>query len=289
MSITLLDGGMGQELILRSGVTTSLWSVQSLIDNPQLVGEVHRDYFEAGAEIATTNTYSVLPDRLVHHGLLDRFDELHHLACTLAVTARDKHGSGQVAGSLGPLGFSYRPDLCPPPEEAVEIYDQACKIQNDYVDLFIAETMSSLVQARGALMAMSAYNKPVWVAFSVDDNDGSKLRSGEPVAQIAGLVEEFQPAAVLINCAIPEAVTKAVALLKNINAAVGAYANGFTGIVDTFDKVGATVDVLEKREDLDPAAYALFAEQWAANGASIIGGCCEVGPEHIRTLASRLK
>jgi len=70
MSITILDGGMGQELIKRSGVTTSLWSVQSLLDNPELVGQVHRDYFDAGAVVATTNTYSVLPDRLEPHNML---------------------------------------------------------------------------------------------------------------------------------------------------------------------------------------------------------------------------
>jgi len=111
MSITILDGGMGQELIARSGVTTSLWSIQSLLDNPDLVGEVHRDYFAAGAEIATTNTYSVLPDRLIPKGLGDKLESLQQIACTQAVKARDAHGSGQVGGSLGPQGFSYQPNL----------------------------------------------------------------------------------------------------------------------------------------------------------------------------------
>lgn len=288
MSITILDGGMGQELIKRSGNTTSLWSVQTLLDNPDLVGEVHRDYFAAGAEIATTNTYSVLPDRLSHHDMLERLESLQKIACTQAVNARDAHGSGLVAGSLGPQGFSYQPDKSPPAAEAADVYDQMCKLQKDFVDIYIAETMSSIDQARGALMGTAPHGKPVWIAFSVDDADGSRLRSGESISDVNLLVKEFSPAAILVNCSIPEAVTKAVANLKGLSVPIGAYANGFTSISNAFDSIGATVDLLEKRKDLGPDAYAEFADQWVRDGASIIGGCCEVGPAHIRTLKQRL-
>lgn len=287
MIITLLDGGMGQELIARSGVTTSLWSVQSLFDDPDLVRQVHTDYFNSGAQIATTNTYSILPDRLEHHQLLDQMDTLQRLACTQAVTARDAHGSGLVAGSLGPQGFSYQPDKCPPAEQAAEVYHQVCNVQKDFVDVFLAETMSSIDQARGALMAMSAQDKPVWIAFSVLDTDGTKLRSGEPITDIQALIEEFSPEAVLINCSAPEPVSVAVASIKGLAPVTGAYANGFTAINAAFDRVGATVDLLEKRTDLDPVAYTVHAEQWAHDGATIIGGCCEVGPAHIKALKER--
>lgn len=284
MIITLLDGGMGQELIARSGVTTSLWSVQSLLDDPDLVRQIHTDYFNSGAQIATTNTYSILPDRLEYHQLLSQMDKLQRLACTQAVKARDAHGSGLVAGSLGPQGFSYQPDECPPAEQAAEIYHQVCNIQKEYVDVFLAETMSSIDQARGALMAMSAQDKPAWIAFSVLDTDGSKLRSGEPLSDIQSLIEEYSPEAVLINCSAPEPVSVAVAIIKDLAPATGAYANGFTSINAAFNKVGATVDLLEKRTDLGPDAYVQFAKSWAADGATIIGGCCEVGPAHIQAL-----
>jgi len=287
--LTLLDGGMGQELIARSGITTSLWSVQSLLDNPELVSQIHSDYFAAGAQVATTNTYSALPDRLEHHKLADRFETLQELACELAVRARDAHGSGRVAGSLGPQGFSYQPDKCPPAEQAAEIYGPACAIQNRYVDVFLAETMASIDQARGALMAISVYSKPAWIAFTVDDTDGSKLRSGEPLEDITGLVEEFKPEAILINCSSPESVSDALAKLNLPGVQIGAYANGFTSINAGFNKVGATVDLLEKRTDLNPEVYANFAQQWFDTGANIIGGCCEVGPDHIREIAARLK
>ena len=288
MTITVLDGGMGQELIARAGKATGLWSVQALLDHPDWVSDVHDSYFAAGAQIATTNTYGVLPDRLEKQGLSAQLAQLQQLACQLAVASRDKNGSGKVAGSLGPQGFSYQPDLAPPALQAAEVYKNICQLQYEYVDLYIAETMASIDQARGALMAMSQFDKPGWLALSVDDKDGTKLRSGEPVNAIIPLLKEYSADAVLINCSVPEAVSQALPQLSEAGIPVGAYANGFTGIAEDFNHIGATVDKLTARTDLGPDAYAKFAEQWVAQGASIIGGCCEVGPAHIKALTKQL-
>ena len=285
----ILDGGMGQELVARAGKATSLWSVQALLDAPEVVRQVHDEYFAAGADIATTNSYSVLPDRLEPHGMLDRLEELARLACQLAADARDAHGSGMVAGGLGPQGFSYQPDKSPPAEQAAEAYAKLAQIHAQYVDVHLLETMSSVDQARGGLMGAGVTGKPVWVALSVRDDDGTRLRSGELLSDVMPLLEEFDPAAVFINCSKPEAVDTAVPILAKSGRVVGAYANGFTGIAADFNKVGATVDMLSARRDLDPNAYADFADGWAANGATIIGGCCEVGPAHIAELSRRLK
>ena len=285
----ILDGGMGQELVARAGKATSLWSVQALLDAPEVVRQVHDEYFAAGADIATTNSYSVLPDRLEPHGMLDRLEELVRLACQLATDAREAHGSGMVAGGLGPQGFSYQPDKAPPAEQAAEVYANLAQIQAQYVDVHLLETMSSVDQARGGLIGAGVTGKPVWVALSVRDDDGTRLRSGELLSDVMPLLEEFDPAAVFINCSKPEAVDTAVPILAKSGRVVGAYANGFTGIAADFNKVGATVDMLSARRDLDPNAYADFADDWAANGATIIGGCCEVGPAHIAELARRLK
>ena len=165
MTITILDGGMGQELLARSGRTpTGLWSVQFLLDEPELVAEVHRLYFEAGADIATTNTYSVLPDRLEHHDIGEKLDELTHAACRLACEARDANGGGQVAGSLGPIGFSYQPDKAPPAEQAAEVYADLAKKHAEYIDMHLLETMSSVDQARGGLMGCRG-DRQTGVAF----------------------------------------------------------------------------------------------------------------------------
>ena len=287
MSITLLDGGMGQELVARTGCATSLWSVQALLDNPKMVRAVHDDYFAAGADVATANTYSTLPDRLEKHGLGSKLEDLQRIACQIAVDACEFNGTGIVAGSLGPQGFSYQPNLAPPAAQAAEVYSNICKIQTNYVDVFLAETMSSIDQARGALMGTNGFGKPVWLALSVDDSDGKKLRSGEKISDILPLIEEYSPAAIFVNCSIPEAVSDAVPELMLSGIPVGAYANGFTKITAEFNKIGATVDMLEARTDLTPETYAEFAQAWIDSGATLVGGCCEVGPAHIAELKRR--
>ena len=221
--------------------------------------------------------------------MLDRLEELARLACQLAADAREAHGSGMVAGGLDPQGFSYQPDKAPPAEQAAEAYAKLAQIHAQYVDVHLLETMSSVDQARGGLMGAGVTGKPVWVALSVRDDDGTRLRSGELVSDVMPLLEEFDPAAVFINCSKPEAVDTAVPILAKSGRVVGAYANGFTGIAADFNKVGSTVDMLSARRDLGPNAYADFADGWAANGATIIGGCCEVGPAHIAELSRRLK
>ena len=290
MSITLLDGGMGQELLARTGATpTGLWSAQVMMDDPDAVRAVHDAYFAAGAEIATTNTYTVHHDRLVPEGKDAMFADLHRLACRMAAEARDAHGSGQVAGGLGPLGWSYQPEAAPPPEEAAPLYAEIVELQEPIVDLFLIETMSSVDQARGALMGLAGTSKPVWLALSVDDGDGTRLRSGEPLDAVLPLVAELAPAAVLLNCSTPEAVTAGLPVLARAGIPFGAYANGFTRITDAFRQKGATVDKLTARSDLTPAAYADFTDRWIAMGASIVGGCCEVGPAHIAEIARRIR
>jgi len=287
--ITILDGGMGQELVARAGKATGLWSVQALLDHPQMIRDVHDAYFAAGAEAATTNSYSVLPDRFETHGIGDRLDAMAVLACEIACQSRDAHGSGMVLGSLGPLGFSYQPDKAPPAEQAAGVYAHLARVHAPFVDAHILETMSSVDQALGGLMGASVTGKPVWLALSVDDNDGTKLRSGEPLIDVLPLIAKFNPQVVAINCSLPEAVTQAIPLLVETGASIGGYANGFTGIADSFDHIGATVDVLKARTDLGPARYVEFAQSWVDAGATVVGGCCEVGPAHISALAGRFK
>lgn len=289
MSVTLLDGGMGQELLARTQATpTGLWSTQVMIDHPQTVRAIHDDYFRAGADVATTNTYAIHRDRLDPAGMGDRFEGLHRQAVSLAVNAREEHGQGQVAGSLGPLGWSYKAELAPPSTEAARLYAEIVAFQEPAVDLFILETMSGVDQARGGLMGCAETDLPVWLGLSVDDDDGTRLRSGEALTEALPLLNEFPVAAVLINCSTPEAISQGLPILAEASVPFGGYANGFTSISESFKSAGATVDRLEKRRDLGPVEYADFADQWIEQGATIIGGCCEVGPAHIAEMARRL-
>lgn len=293
MTITLLDGGMGQELIHRFGQPpTPLWSTHVMMNEPKLVGDIHDDFFAAGAQIATTNTYAIHRDRLKRHDaannadLYNQFEALHKTACDIANKSRDKNGSGKIAGSIGPLGFSYRPDLSFPPEEAAEIFAEIIKIQETSVDFHLIETVSSIEHAKGALMGASVSSKPTWLAITVKDEDGTKLRSGENIALIKPLIEDFSPEAIMVNCSTPEAVSQALPTIAKLDTPFGAYANGFTFITSDFTKT-ETVDALEARNDLGANEYADFCQGWLDHGATIIGGCCEVGPTHIAELKTR--
>ena len=288
-AITILDGGMGQELVRRYGeLNKAMWGIGVMAENPEIVRAVHDDYFAAGAEIATTNTYNIHRDRFVRDGVEDQFDVLNKLACRLAAEARDEHGAGQVAGGIGPLGGSYRPDHGNDLDQAATAFEEIALGQADYVDFYIIETIASLDAARGAMAGASVPGKPVWLSFTVDDDDGAIIRSGETVADAVKLSEKLGAAAMLINCSRPEAVSDAVSRLSSASIPVGAYANGFTRITEAFKSDAPKITDLSERKDLGPDAYADFGDAWVASGATIIGGCCEVGPAHIAELSRRL-
>ena len=286
--ITLLDGGMGQELVARSGdAPTPLWSTQVMIDHPGLVRQVHEDYFNAGATVATTNTYAIHHDRLAKFDIDDRFNALHMQALAEAAAARAAHGAGRIAGSLGPLVASYRPETHPPHDESVSKYAEIARLLAPVVDLFLAETVASLAHARAVLEGALLGGKPVWLSVTVDDEDGSRLRSGEAVADLGPIVAG-KAGAVLANCSAPEAMAASLSVLGTFGLPYGAYANGFQQITKEFLKDNPTVDSLHARPEMTPERYADFALQWVGMGATIVGGCCETTPAHIAEIARRL-
>lgn len=280
--IILLDGGMGQELVHRAGDRpTPLWSTQVMIDHPGLVAKVYADYAAAGATVHTTNTYAILHDRLEGTGMEDQFEALY------AAALQEAAGVGVLAGSIGPLGASYRPDLMPAHDVAVATYKEVANLLAPKVDLIICETVASIAHARAVLEAAAATGKPVWLAMTVDDVDGTKLRSGEPLADVFAVTRAAS--ALLANCSSPEAIDAAIGVLATGDKPFGGYANGFTKISDGFLGDKPTVDALTARHDLGPEEYARFAMGWIAQGATIVGGCCEVGPAHIAKLAEEIR
>lgn len=288
--ITLLDGGMGQELVARSGdAPTPLWATRVMIDHPGMVGAIHADYFAAGASVATTNTYAIHHDRLERFDLDHLFHALHLRALAEAHEARGAQARGLIAGSMGPLIATYRPEVTLPVAVAEPKYAEIARILGPHVDVILCETMASVEQAMGAAAGAQAAGRPVWLSVSVDDHDGTKLRSGEPVTDLAQVAARYPLAAVLANCSVPEAMADALAGLRTLGLPFGAYANGFTHISGNFLKDAPTVAELTHRHDLTPEKYADFAMEWVGMGATIVGGCCEVGPAHIRHLAERLR
>ncbi len=284
----ILDGGMGQELVRRSPVApTPFWSGRVLAEGPDLVRSVHGAFIAAGADAITLNSYALTPQRLAQAGLADAFEDLQGRAVALARAARDDQDRPvRIAGCLPPLVASYRADLIPPVEECRTSYARIVESEAGGVDLFICETMSAIHEAEIATAAAAATGLPVWTAFTVDDGDSRLLRSGEPLREAVDAAVAKGAEAVLVNCSTPEATTQALEQLTAKSVVFGAYANGCTGIGALSPTV--SVDVLHSRTDVTPEAYTTFCRHWLDAGATIVGGCCEVGPEHIRHLADAL-
>jgi homocysteine S-methyltransferase len=284
--ITLLDGGMGQELLRRTGdKPTHLWATQVMLDHPGLVTEIHRDYFAAGATVATTNTYAIHHDRFAGTALDGKLFGCLATAMNEAEKARSAFDGARIAGSIGPLVGSYRPETHPPYQVAVPLYAELAGFLAKKADFLLIETAASVAHARAALEGATSAGKPVWLAVTVDDENGAVLRSGEPLEALSGL----EPDVWLANCSAPEAMTQAMPGLRGLGKPFGAYANAFTQITKEFLKDKPTADALSARRDMTPDLYAEFVMSWVEEGATIVGGCCETGPKHIKAIANRLR
>jgi S-methylmethionine-dependent homocysteine/selenocysteine methylase len=284
--VTLLDGSMGQELINRgAGGDGLLWAAAALFDNPETVLAIHEDYIAAGADVICTNSYSCIRNKFEPAGLADRLGEMNRLAGELAQRARDRSGAAVlIAGSLPPQKGSYRPDLVAGAEELYVLYREQAGFLADYVDLFLCETMSTAAEARWAAIAALETGKPVWLSWTLHDTGPTRLRSGETLEQAMAAIDGLGVSALLVNCSMPEAITRAVPRLLDLtDLPVGAYANGFTPIPEKWNYRGDQ-DLPPARQDVGPDAYAEFAASWIAAGAAVIGGCCQIGPDHVRQL-----
>ena len=286
--VTLLDGGMGQELFLRSKkLATPLFSAQAMLDDPEMVIQLHSDFIEAGAEVICLNAYAATPERMTRDADPSFFEMIQKAAVKAALAARkNTRKAVRIAGCLPPLVASYRSELIPPKDQAMRSYELIANQQVHSVDLFIAETMSSVAEARYVCHAVDRTDKPIWVSFTVDDADGTCLRSGEQL--LAGVEEAAVGGAeaILVNCSTPEAVGQAMAILSKQDLPFGGMANGYVAAAKL--KPGDTVDKLATRDDLDPNGYANYAMNWTEQGATIIGGCCGISPAHIAELRRRI-
>ncbi|MFB9215220.1 homocysteine S-methyltransferase family protein [Vibrio sinaloensis] len=288
--LTTLDGGMGREL-KRVGAPFSqpLWSAQALIESPQHVADVHQSFIDAGAEIIITNAYACVP---FHLGEQLYQSQGHQLAETAAQIARTTAELGStptlVAGCIPPAMGSYRPDLFDV-EQSTPILQTLIAAQEPYIDVWMVETLASIEEFEVNHRLLSHSQKPVYYAFTLDDEPegNALLRSGETVTQTAKRVATLGASGMLFNCSIPEVLEQAIVDAKkvfddrNIDIELGAYANNFE-VIDTSHQAN---DELQAMRSLTTDEYLQFAKRWYDAGATIIGGCCGIGPEYIKTLA----
>jgi S-methylmethionine-dependent homocysteine/selenocysteine methylase len=290
--LIVLDGGMGKHLE-RSGAPFQQpeWSALALLEDPDAVRRAHDDFIAAGADVIIVNSYAVVPFHIGGERFAERGLELAALAGRLAQEAASQADRPvRVAGSLPPLFGSYEPDKFRP-ADAPPMYDVLVEAQAPYVDLWIAETVSSIAEANAIIAAVDRHDPAaeLWMSFTVPDEapgDSVTLRSGETIADGVAAVRD-RASAILFNCSPPEAIGVG---LRQVHDAlgdnptgirVGAYANAF---VEKEEGYAANEIVLDRRDELTPERYAAMCAAWAAGGATIIGGCCQMFPEHITAL-----
>ena len=283
--LTILDGGMGRELQARGlAKRGSVWSALALVEAPDVVADVHREFVEAGAEVIITNNYSVVPLMLDREGWLDRFDELLIRSGEIAASVRDSATAEfRIAGALPPLHTSYTPAEVGVEADNIVIYQRIAERLSPHVDLFVCETMSSAAEARSAVRAAALFDKPIWVAWALSKRADGTLLSGETIEEAYERLAGLPIDAFLFNCSTPEAISAALPRLRERTAVpIGGYANSF-GVPP---EDGGPRPL---REELTPEAYAATALEWRASGASIIGGCCGISPKHINVMAHALR
>ncbi len=284
----LLDGGMGRELRRRGiPIPDTIWSANGLIVAPETVSEIHLDYIAAGADVIITNTYGVIRAGLAREGIEDRYAELNLKACALAQDARAAGGRAVlIAGSLPPLGGSYRPDRVGEFENIEPLYREQAEILMPHVDLFLCETMSSAAEGLAAATAAATTGRPVWVSWTLHEDASGRLRSGETITEAARALDHLPVSGFMVNCCVPESITAAMAELVALGKPAGGYANTFVAVPPdwTADGDAASDGLIPLRDDLGPAHYARHVEDWLAAGARIIGGCCGTTPDHIARL-----
>jgi len=294
--ITLLDGGMGRELMrMNAPFRQPEWSALSLMEAPALVKKAHESYGAAGSDVLTTSNYAVVPFHIGEERFLSEGTKLTALAGQLAREAALKYGC-RVAGSIPPLFGSYRSDFFID-NRAPALFKKIIDALSPHVDLWLAETVSSIREAQAAANALSGDNRPLWMSFTLLDGEGAdeqtpRLRSGEKVSAAVNASVKFGASAILFNCSQPEVMSPAIQTSMNeferltVHQQIGVYSNAFPA---QKKDAQANITLQEMRKDLDPAGYIDFVDTWCRLGATIIGGCCGIGPEHIAALHDWLK
>jgi len=290
-NITLLGGGMGRELErIGAPFKQPEWSALALMQAPNLIADVHRNFIAAGAQVITTNTYALVPFHIGEECFRDRSFELALQAAQIARDTAEAFSTTspiKVAGCIPPAFGSYRPDLFDP-TRVIDILSPLLRAQEAFVDMWLIETVSSSQEAMAVISTIKQFsNKPIWLSFSLTNRHDLtlplSLRSQEPLDSVIPLLERVDT--VLFNCSQPEEMEEAITFTHahNSDITIGAYANSFSEVKRTHD---ANAMLSSLREDVTPERYLSYAKRWVNAGATIIGGCCGIGPEHILALTA---
>ena len=289
----ILDGGMGQELLARGmEANGTLWSANALLQEKyhKLLLDTHLDFINSGAEIIVTTTFTTRRLRLRDNNVEDKFEYLNTKAGEIAKKAKDLNPHVLIAGGLPPQYLTYEVDTRSDDEIKENFYDQA-KLLNPFIDFFYFDVLSSVREFELAIKAIESFNKPYLIGAHV--SEGVKLPSGENISEIITTIDHKNLLGIILACVSPENYEKNLNEIKSLGVPFGFKLNGFittkptSGYTNTFNKskTGNPNEFLGHREDLMPEKMALIVKKFKEAGATILGGCCETRPAHIKEMA----
>jgi homocysteine S-methyltransferase len=298
-NVVILDGALATELERRGcDLNDSLWSARVLLETPELIRQVHADYFLAGADCAITASYQATFEGFAQRGLTqNQAADLMRLSVSLALEARDgfwavpENRNGRVkpfvAASVGPYGAfladgsEYRGDYGLTELELMGFHRaRMAVLAASGADILACETIPSLLEATALAKLLKEFpSVTAWISFSA--RDGVHVNNGETFAECVQALEPFpQVIAVGVNCTAPQFIAD---LLRS--------ARGLTQKpIAVYPNSGETYNPTLKRWSGEETcqSFATDARTWFEAGANLIGGCCRTNPEHIRTLKLEL-
>jgi len=273
---------MGTELQRRGmDVGLPLWSARALMENPDCVLQIHKEYLAAGAQILSTNTFRSTRRVFAQAGLADRSAELTRLAVDLAQRARTTFNAHPIliAGSMAPLEDCYHPERVPD-EEALhrEHGEHARRLVAAGVDFLLLETMGTIREAYAACSA--ALHTGVEAVVSFLCTGEGRLYGGESLMEAVSAIAPLGPSAFSLNCLSPRLLAPVLTILQSATTLpIAVYANvGKPG-----GERGEPFTV-----DVTPEEYCDFARLWRNQGIAIIGGCCGTSPAYTSQLREDL-
>ena len=289
----ILDGGMGQELLARGmEANGTLWSANALLQDKyhKLLLDTHLDFINSGAEVIVTTTFTTRRMRLRDNNVEDKFEYLNTKAGEIAKKAKDLNPHVLIAGGLPPQYFTYEADTRSDNEIRENFYEQA-KLLDPFIDFFYFDVLSSVREFKLAIEAIKSFNKPYLVGAHI--SEGVRLPSGENISDIISKIEHKNLLGLILSCISPENYEQNLNEIKNLGVPFGFKLNGFvttkpnSGYTNSFkkSKTGNPNEFLGQRKDLTPENMALVVKKFKDAGATILGGCCETRPEHIKEMA----
>ena len=290
----ILDGGMGQELLARGMEPNgTLWSANALLQEKyhKLLLDTHVDFIKAGAEVIVTTTFTTRQIRLKDNNVEDKFEYLNKKAGEIAQKAKKLYPNVLIAGGLPPQYLTYEADPRTDSEIADNFKTQA-ELLNPYVDFFYFDVLSSVKEFKIAIDCISKFNKPYLIGAHI--SEGTSLPSGEKISEIITKIKHEKLLGIMLSCISPENYDLNLNEIKNLGVPFGFKLNGFmktnpkpnyTGAYNN-SKSGNPNEFLGVREDLTPEKMSEFAKKFKDAGATILGGCCETRPSHIKAFAS---